>query len=1141
MSADSPTTKPHGEKIEDGTVDLRPGVPQPELDPRDGTIDVAPPADPGSESGTIATIDVPAGAPAEADATLGTVDLPGGPPPGSESGTIATIDVPGGPPAADAPYAATLDAPPAAAPDADAAKWGTIAPSEQAPAAPSSQGLRSSGSGSVRGTNQRRFDRTGAASAGAFLPVAPEVESKRYVLKKFHAKGGMGEIWLAEDSDLGRPVALKKIRGNPTDEQKDQFLREAQITGQLEHPGVVPVHELSADEAGQPFYTMKFIQGRTLTDVIGDYHAKPPRGDQPREVQGLRLLQVFLNICQTVAYAHSRGVIHRDLKPDNVMVGAYGETLLLDWGLAKPMGVPEEETASIQVRSSYSGETLETEDGAIKGTGSYMSPEVAAGCIADVDQVSDVFLLGGTLYHILTGKRPREAKRVSELIMKAINETPTPPRKLDPTIPKSLDAICVKALALNRKDRYQTAAAMAEDVQRHLAGEPVAAYRENVWERAWRWAKRHRVAITRTVAAVAVAAVIGVVAYAFQQFAEKSQRDIDEANKRQQEAQREADELAAKEQAGKDVKEFRKLAAQTQLYTAFQDPGAEHVPYYDPEQGAATAKAALAKVSPWGPKLEGLPVAEDRAPLRKELYDLLLLLAQSKGRGAGPAAAKEVLALLDQAAPLREPTVSYHRLRGAAYQALGEKEKAAAEQRRADDPKTPALAVDYYLAGERLRTGQAAQAGEKKDAATQATREQLNQAIEQYRKALVQEQNHYWSHFQLGQCYLSLGQSDMAIEALGACVALQPESPWGYMMRGLVLGLAKRYPDALADLDKAVDLAPDFRPPRLNRGIVNWRWEKDEAALADFDRALRPPDDQRLLEAAYYRGQLHLLRGELDSALKDFRLATSEKRGVREAHLRSALIHFVRKDFKAGLAEVTAFVEWGKAIDARSAEGLELRGRRLYALENELPQASRTAVLELALADLEAAVEKGRRSAVVFDYLGMAREQLGKEKPAIAAYTDALKYAPKDVKLLTKRAWLHVGLEQYDAALADFNGILKLEPKYAEAHAGIGYVQACQGKDPAAATRQAAQALLDGSTDYLALHNIACVYGKLSEKLPARAREYQDLALTCLQREVELWLKDRRGPNPYVLIRGDSALQTLRERPEFVELLKEKK
>ena len=167
-----------------------------------------------------------------------------------------------------------------------------------------------------------------------------QVGSNRYKTLRFLARGGMGEVWLAEDRDLRREVALKRLKKKGVD-QHDRFLAEAQITGQLEHPAIVPVHDLGIDQDGEIFYVMKLVQGRTLEDEIDEYHGASSSSYAERTVQWRSLLENFVHLCEAIAYAHNRGVIHRDIKPDNVMVGAYGETLVLDWGLAKVLAQPE--------------------------------------------------------------------------------------------------------------------------------------------------------------------------------------------------------------------------------------------------------------------------------------------------------------------------------------------------------------------------------------------------------------------------------------------------------------------------------------------------------------------------------------------------------------------------------------------------------------------------------------------------------------------------------------------------------------------------------------------------------------------------------------------------------------------------------
>jgi Flp pilus assembly protein TadD len=205
----------------------------------------------------------------------------------------------------------------------------------------------------------------------------------------------------------------------------------------------------------------------------------------------------------------------------------------------------------------------------------------------------------------------------------------------------------------------------------------------------------------------------------------------------------------------------------------------------------------------------------------------------------------------------------------------------------------------------------------------------------------------------------------------------------------------------------------------------------------------------------------------------------------------------------------------------------------------ELPREVREAHLLLSLAQLEKALARGARSPAVHDELGAVLELLGRADGAVRAYTEAVRLAPKEARLRVKRGWAHERLGQYDEAAADFAAALALDPAHAEAHAGLGYVHACRGQRTAGASRHASAAALHGGGDYLILHNIACVYGKLSQTDPPRAREFQDLALVFLAREVELWRRDRSGPDPVGLIRSESAFPpALRERPEFQRLLK---
>jgi PAS domain S-box-containing protein len=309
----------------------------------------------------------------------------------------------------------------------------------------------------------------GAGPPKISIPNGTRAGGERYAFKRLHARGGIGRVWRARDRQLDREVALKELLPNKAGVSKvaARFIREARLTGQLEHPGIVPVYELISGEGiDEPFYTMRFVHGRTLTSAIEAYHVKRRAGlAEPLDL--VALLTAFIAVCQTIAYAHSRGVIHRDLKGDNVMLGDFGEVIVLDWGLAKLMDQPDEEAADV-ARASV----METQDpgltvqGEIIGTPAYMSPEQAEGRLDQIDQRSDIYGLGAMLYDILTGQPPFVGTNTLEVLKKAVRGNPAPPRELWPEVPPALEEVCLKALAKDRDNRFARAEDLAQEVQR---------------------------------------------------------------------------------------------------------------------------------------------------------------------------------------------------------------------------------------------------------------------------------------------------------------------------------------------------------------------------------------------------------------------------------------------------------------------------------------------------------------------------------------------------------------------------------------------------------------------------------------------------------------------------------------------------
>ena len=313
----------------------------------------------------------------------------------------------------------------------------------------------------------------------ALVESADPLAEARYAIGEQIGEGAMGAVYVARDRELDRDVALKVLRAPvPSAEQRERIAREARILASLEHPGIVPVHDVGTLPDGRLFYVMKRVRGERFDDFA--------RAERSRA----ELLRAFLQVCDAVAFAHAAGVIHRDLKPQNVMLGAFGEVLVLDWGVAKTRRRPTPESASSsQHVQDREGLAFESESGTAAGTPGYMAPEQLHGA---ADERADVYGLGGVLFFILTRAHPSPL---------AVTDEPwEDPRE----VPAPLRAICDRARAFDPASRYQSVAALAADVANYLDALPVAAHREGLVERMRRVAVRHRTAILLVLAYLVV-------------------------------------------------------------------------------------------------------------------------------------------------------------------------------------------------------------------------------------------------------------------------------------------------------------------------------------------------------------------------------------------------------------------------------------------------------------------------------------------------------------------------------------------------------------------------------------------------------------------------------------------------------------
>jgi serine/threonine protein kinase len=335
-----------------------------------------------------------------------------------------------------------------------------------------------------------------ALDARELLSALRVVEDDEYVVEREVARGGMGRILLAIDRQ-GRRVALKVLLGRGEDATA-RFVREMQITARLQHPSIITLHEAGRWRSGEPFFAMKFVEGRSLRDELAEL---------PSLKQRLALVPRLISVTDALAYAHDRGVIHRDLKPGNVLVGAFGETVVIDWGLAKVRGAFERELPEPHDSMSSPplwGE-LATELGATLGTPAYMAPEQARG--ETLDERADVYGLGALLYHTLAGQPPYTGKTGREVLRSVISGPPRPLEERITDLPAELGAIVRKAMLPNAKDRYPSAKEMAEDLRRFAAGQLVLAHTYTFGTLLRRRLRQHRATVSVAIGLLVLGAV----------------------------------------------------------------------------------------------------------------------------------------------------------------------------------------------------------------------------------------------------------------------------------------------------------------------------------------------------------------------------------------------------------------------------------------------------------------------------------------------------------------------------------------------------------------------------------------------------------------------------------------------------------
>lgn len=730
--------------------------------------------------------------------------------------------------------------------------------------------------------------------------LTPEVEARqRYVLMSELGRGGLGRVRLAFDQQLGREVAVKDLlpQSLHAAEKIRRFLDEARVTGQLEHPGIVPVYSAGLDAEGNPFYAMKRIGGRTLSQAIREFHRLDP-ADRSRPQRFSELLTVFVSICRTMAFSHQRGVLHRDLKPQNIIVGDFGEAIVVDWGLAKHFASATDTTLRAESLAAATngslvdddhpagGDAAHTKVGTIVGTIPYMSPEQALA--QPLDARSDVYALGAILFDVLTGSAPFRGERREVLRRVQRGKVPSP-RSVMPHVPRALEAICLHAMARQAEDRYQSALELADEVVRYQAGEPVLAYPEPWYDRSLRWIKRHRTAVLAAAASAAVFAVVfgaGVwrerrradsVALQAEQLAseaedELARGDLENALARIEQArglvareprlqpqlaklQRDRDRVAAQRQSARALADansqlgqlrrqydealFRTMLAGRSVRGGGSNP--------DQLRQAAMATDVADYASAQTATQAGLHAADallkpapGKAPLVELLSPAELTEIAEQSRELGLIAAE--LAAID-------PTIPDGQQR--AERALRLLSKVTTEPplralylRRANYQE---LAGDADEAAAARRLAESIAPKESLDlfllGDERLAADDYAAAAQYFTDSLRLEPDRFWAQYFLAATQLQMGQPRDALANLSACIFRRSNFAWCYLLRGLANGELGDTAQAEGDYARALELfgpaAPvqDHYALHLNRGITRLASGKFRQAIEDFEDA----------------------------------------------------------------------------------------------------------------------------------------------------------------------------------------------------------------------------------------------------------------------------------------------------------------
>jgi tetratricopeptide (TPR) repeat protein/tRNA A-37 threonylcarbamoyl transferase component Bud32 len=809
-------------------------------------------------------------------------------------------------------------------------------------------------------------------------------------------RGGMGVVYKARQVKLNRLVALKMVlagaHAGPL--QLARFYTEAEAVARLQHPGIVQIFEVG-EHAGLPFFSLEFVEGGSLGRKIKGL-PQPPR----------EAADIVAQLAQAMAVAHERGIIHRDLKPANILLTADGTPKITDFGLAKRI----------------EDDSNQTKSGTLMGTPSYMAPEQARGETHEIGPLADLYSLGAILYELLTGRPPFLGLTLWETIVQVREQEPVPPTHLQPKCPCDLETICLKCLQKEPQKRYASCQALADDLDRFLAGEPIRARPVGRIERAWRWCVRNpRVAALSACVGVLLLVVIAALSIMGIRLA----REREAVAATRQLASKRLEQAAAAVAAGNyqeagvllrwsdplllsnpdlgDARdELETLKAQVDVYAQFRNllDSARFACRFgsrrQKEEGHRQCHQLLALYDEIagrsGRGAAGLPPlnALQQQLFKEDVFEAFLTAAQveqelahGKGKAAERQAAQQAIACFERAEQILPGTRALRIHRAPCWATLGN--HAASRTDREKGASIPiASAVDRFWHGFalHLRGDQAL----RKD--IKAAHEFYRQAMAEYASFLELRPDHFWGYFNWANCHAQLNDRPDRYDALigfTACMRLRPDFPWPYN----------------------------------NRGTVHLRLGQPALAIADFTTALARNRDYP--EAHANRGLAYRALGKTDLALTDFTRAIALNPDYAPAYTERAEIYRQRKQHALAVEDYTRLLELGED----RAPLLRKRAAAYRAL-NQPEQASQDYAQLIKLNPRNLQARAGRAELFLAG---------GRYADARAEFLHILKLAPREAVIWRARAIVNwQNLKDFPAALADFEQFARLMPKDPEPH-----------------------------------------------------------------------------------------------------------